>query len=950
MTRNDPDMLPPDAMRALWAKSDKTHELSLTLEQHLDDAADVAGLLWDRWLPRHVCDAISAPAGGAAAGRALVTFLAGVHDVGKASPAFQVQGPPHLVAACTAAGFDIAPSVAYERSKLPHALAGQVALEHWLAEEHGGEHPAGRVLGSVVGGHHGLFATTGMLRDAPTRPHLLGDGPWRVARDQLIRRALHRAEAGEHLDRWRESTWPIPTQVLLTATVILADWIASNTDLFPLAGSGDVPERHGTDRLAAGWEQLGLPPRWEPEDADAPVDALLRSRFALPDDAGARPMQATVLDLVGQLESPGLLIVEAPTGEGKTEAALLAAEQMAHRWQLDGVFFALPSMSTSDAIFSRLLRWLERVPGQGDTTSVFLAHSKAGLNEQYRNLGSAADLSSIHDDAAADPAHAHPDASTGAAVAHEWLSGRKKGVLASFVVGTIDQVLFASLASRHLVLRHLGLAGKVVVIDEVHAADAYMSVYLERALAWLGAYGVPTILLSATLPARRRVALAQAYDDGRAGKERPRLGQRDDDHYAALLADRRYPLVSATTGAAPRSLTCERSDRSMTLDVAPLDDDLDHLDTLLRDSLVDGGCALVVRNTVTRAQETFMRLRERFGDDVSLVHSRFVATDRLAREQELLRRFGPPTDAVERPRRHVVVSTQVIEQSLDVDFDLLVTDVAPVDLLLQRAGRLHRHTRAGRPEAVSTARMFLTAVDWATPVPELERGSEAIYGTHALLRSLAVLDVGTGTSVSIPDDVPRLVQDAYGDVCAVPEAWETSAADARDRAIAKERESRRRANDHRIGPPATKELTSWTERSILDTRQEARARAAVRDTRESVEVIVVQRHLDGLLRPWGMGPDAPPIPVDSPPEHEQARLMAARTVTLPPRLTQPWSIDATLTALELAYVDAWQSSGWLRGELILVLDENCQCAIADSIVTYDTTLGLQVERRQGAET
>lgn len=933
-------------MRALWAKSDDTHDLSLTLVQHLDDAADVARLLWDRWLPRHVCDAVAAQAGGASAGRALVAFLAGVHDVGKATPAFQVQGPANLVACCTAAGFDIGPRVAIERSKLPHALAGQVALERWLTDEHGWDSPARRALGSVVGGHHGVFATDRMLVDAPSRPTLLGDGQWRVARDQLIRRALHRSGASEHLDQWRESPWPVPTQVLLSATVILADWIASNTDLFPLSGLDADLARRGPDRLTDGWERLRLPSRWEPQHTDAPVDELLRSRFALPREAGARPMQATTLDLVERMGAPGLLIVEAPTGEGKTEAALLAAERMANRWQLDGVFFALPSMSTSDAIFGRVLRWLDHVPGLDGAASVFLAHSKAALNEQYRGLSATAPLSSIHDDEPDDVAAA----CTSTAIAHQWLSGRKKGVLASFVVGTIDQVLFASLATKHLSLRHLGLAGKVVVIDEVHAADAYMSVYLERALAWLGAYEVPVILLSATLPARRRVALAKAYDEGRVRRERPRVGQRsDDERYAELLEDWRYPLISATTGSAPLSLTCERSDRSTLLDVAPLDDDLDHLEALLRGSLLDGGCALVVRNTVTRAQATFERLRERFGDDVTLVHSRFVATDRLTREQELLRRYGPAGDAVDRPRRHVVISSQVIEQSLDVDFDLLVTDVAPVDLLLQRAGRLHRHARSERPDLVSRARMFITAVDWTATVPEFERGTESIYGTHALLRSLAVLDIGAGTTVRIPDDVPRLVQDAYADTCSVPETWETAAAEAKAHALAEERERRGRAGNHLLGSPAEEELTGWTERSALDTRQEARARAAVRDTRESLEVVVVQRHADGLLRPWGVGPDEPAIPVDSPPDNEQARLMVARTVALPPRLTQPWSIQATLDSLELTYFDAWQSSSWLNGQLILVLDEKCQTTIADSLVTYDTVLGLQVEPRREAE-
>ena len=179
-------------------------------------------------------------------------------------------------------------------------------------------------------------------------------------------------------------------------------------------------------------------------------------------------------------------------GEGRTEAALAAAEVLATRFGCGGVVFALPTMATADAMVDRFMRWLPLAAQSAQP--FFLAHSKSPLNPTLAAMKRMSPAIGDRDGCGAD-----------VAVALEWLTGRKKGMLANFVVGTMDQVLFAGLRSRHLVLRHLALVGKVVVIDEVHAADVHMSVFLHDVLRWLGAYGVPIVPLSATLsPARRR--------------------------------------------------------------------------------------------------------------------------------------------------------------------------------------------------------------------------------------------------------------------------------------------------------------------------------------------------------------------------------------------------------------------------------------------------------------
>jgi CRISPR-associated helicase Cas3 len=522
-------------------------------------------------------------------------------------------------------------------------------------------------------------------------------GPWIDARAAALSWATDLVGGPAALAPYAAARLGRPTQALLAAIVIMADWIASTAEWFrldPLHTAFEQPRRpdpaRTAARLADGWADLELPPRWV---AQPVTDA--RAAFAARFGPRPRPVQVAAVEIALAQPEPGLVIVEAPMGEGKTEAALLAAEALAARSGADGCFVALPTRATTDAMFSRVLRWMQALPGLPVDTSVVLAHGTANLNDEYRGLLRRAWIREVGQDEAG--------------IAHHWLNGRKRGPLAQFVVGTIDQVLFAGLKSRHLMLRHLGLAGKVVIIDECHAYDVFMSRYLDAVLHWLGAYGTPVVLLSATLPAARRAELVRAYDSGRGAET------------VALPEDPGYPVVVAS-GMPARAVPAGGAARAVRLDRLP--DDLDVLAGLLRAALAGGGCAVVVRNTVGRVQETADRLVEIFGaDEVTVTHSRFLACDRARLDTDLLRRFGPPGPGVERPARHVVVASQVVEQSLDVDFDLMVTDLAPVDLVLQRTGRLHRHDRP-RPAGLEQPRCVLVGVqDWAATPPRAVPGS-----------------------------------------------------------------------------------------------------------------------------------------------------------------------------------------------------------------------------------
>ncbi|MCW5250145.1 type I-E CRISPR-associated protein Cse1/CasA [Streptomyces sp. SHP 1-2] len=960
-----------DAARSAWAKHDRKTEGWLPLWRHMADSGAVAGRLWDAWLPVSVRRLLAEPFGGdEEVARRLVVFLAAGHDAGKASPAFACQ-VEELTGPMREHGLDMLTLKQYgqDRRLAPHGLAGQLVIQEWMRERFGfGARVAGQ-FAVVAGGHHGVPPESGQIHDLRLRPHLLRHhGPaervWRSTQYELLDWCAELAGVTGLLPTWGNVRLPQPVQVLLTAVVILSDWIASSPDLFPYAPQSWQGPGGESRRLRAAWEGLDLPAPWRPEVPAAPAADLFAARFPRLGGAAPRPVQEEAVRMALDVEPGGLLIVEAPMGEGKTEAALAAAEILAARSGAGGLLLALPTRATGDAMFGRLLSWMEALPGDGNAGtgpwSVVLAHAKAALqrewagllrrgsrpvtavdpdaDEEVRRPGDRADGSAVDPSRSVDGPSGKGRRRPAGLQAHQWLRGRKKQLLASFAVGTVDQVLFAALKSRHLALRHLAVAGKVVVIDEVHAYDAYMNRYLDRTLEWLAAYRVPVVLLSATLPAGRRRALAAAY----AGAEAAAGVEEDADA---------YPLITAVApghgarGARPPAA----SGRGTDVSVEPLDDDPAVLADRLEAELADGGCALVVRNTVARVLEAADVLRERFGDaDVTVAHSRFLAADRAANDARLVARFGRGGD---RPKRHVVVASQVVEQSLDVDFDLLVTDLAPVDLVLQRMGRLHRHPLP-RPARLATPRCLMTGVqDWSVSSPVPVRGSRAVYeGDWTLLRALAAFRPHlAGAPLRLPRDIGPLVQSAYGDGPLGPAEWADAMTAARERHDALLEAKRLRADGFLLGPVqrAGRPVFGWLEAHAGDADDARAGRAQVRDAKESLEVLVVQRTGDGRLTtvPWlDGGAGGVELPTDFPPSRRAAEAVAASALSLPGRFLHPGIIDRTIAELEGFLVPAWQvkECPWLAGELLLVLDPDCQTRLAGYELGYSREDGLRL--------
>lgn len=450
--------------------------------------------------------------------------------------------------------------------------------------------------------------------------------------------------------------------------------------------------------------------------------------------------QASVSNILAECEFPMLIILESPMGCGKTEAALevyLTARENGNR----GFYYALPTLATGNQMFGRLLEFL-RKPGVVHRSELHLLHGFAFLHPEYREL----------------KPNAHRKGNDDAVVASEWFTSRKRGLIAEHGVGTLDQALLAALQVRHCFVRLFGLAGKVVIIDEVHAYDAYMSTVLKILIVWLRRLGSTVVLLSATLPSNKKRELLEAY--GYTGSEK--------------LAP--YPSVTAADSSG-RMITEEiKGFKDEPISVRLIrhsgKDKLRLIAETAMEAVRAGGCLACIMNTVGEAQELYESLRQMVqeGTELILFHSRFMQRRRAEIEERITRLFGKPNEkdgtdenvrTRDRPLRAIVVSTQVIEQSLDVDFDVMITDLAPIDLILQRSGRMHRHKRSDRAAGHSSPVLYVVVPERGDKLPEFGPSAK-VYYPYILDRSLSALETCNGT-IKIPSDMSRLVEYVYVD-------------------------------------------------------------------------------------------------------------------------------------------------------------------------------------------
>ena len=888
----------------IWAKTPRGIELGSEegnyhpLICHMIDSAMVALSLWQMVLTSSLKELMRQKLSLSTieeAGR-WIAFFAGLHDLGKATPVFAKQWDEqwgHLVEQ----GF----SASATQGKCPHNILSTILLVD-LLEEFGLEEDVAQPIGITLGAHHGVipdFLSMNACRYA------VGSGRWPKAQRELIHVLAHllgmETDIRPSGDLWKESS----ILMILAGLSCVSDWIASNHDCFPFAGTEvKLPlytkrsQKLATKALKTlGW--LARPRR---------MDVIEFSELF---DKTPNHLQEQVFNITNQLTGPSMILLEYPMGGGKTEAAIWVADYLACTQDQKGFYFALPTMATSNQMFGRVNNYIEnRFPDTGINT--MLLHGHASLNTEFELIRRKNNKAVLQSNITLN------ESKIEGLQAAEWFTYRKRGLLSPFGIGTIDQALLAVLQSKHFFVRLFGLAGKVVILDEVHAYDSYMQVLLARLLSWLAACNTSVVLLSATLPNATRQILLDAYATGRGLP-------------SARISPTRYPRISWVSeeigsrhieGALPRKLSLQ------------FYEDEEWVQELYA-QLKDGGCAAVIMNTVGQAQKVYQRLTEFFSEnELVLFHARFPFDARMSLETSILNSLG--WDG-ERPFRSVVVATQVIEQSLDLDFDLMVTELAPVDLMLQRSGRLWRHKRP-RPKNLSSPTLWILSPS-LNEQGKLEfcPGTDRVYEPHALLRTWLVLE--GKESVSIPGEIETLIEGVYQSMeppsylsPELAEIWNET-----EHSLNSKKEKDQSQAMKRYIPNVHDDVLTTTINSLEEDESEKHPvfQALTRLGGPSVTVICLEEDRGAL---WTLGKNRRRISLLRQPDHEELRDLLGSSVNL------SFSYSIVMRILGMDPPPAWEAQVLMRKSRLLRFDSSGRCLEEGIPLRLDPKLGLLVDR------
>jgi CRISPR-associated endonuclease/helicase Cas3 len=836
-------------------------------------------------------------------------FMAGSHDLGKVSPAFQFQVSDVGKILAGETLYDCWSSLPRERRQprnAPHGLVTAATLPDYLVELGVGKELStrkakqlARRLAGIVGGHHGFFPSQQEIDELDKA--IAGTDERSIWRQHSLR-------IFQQLRDFVKLTLPdLPNQCNNAAAIILAglttvsDWIASNPekDSGFLYANDEAFETYQTGLEAKAKNALAKQ-GWKQPQIGKPLEFMeLFSFIKTP-----RPLQDAAIQLKDRLKPPCLVMVEASMGEGKTEAALYLADHLQHQSGTGGFYIGLPTQATSNAMFKRVKEFLQkRYPD--NVINLTLSHSAAALKDDYQST--VCRLDQVYDQEG------------GGVFASEWHTARKRTLLSPYGVGTLDQGLMGVVRSRHQFVRLFGLAGRTIILDEIHAYDLYTSTLLERFLEWAAVLGSPVIALSATLPTTTRQRLLTTYAIG-CGQTTP------------CLPEASYPRITAFSGGEAIAKSFDASGhvcRSLEIRWANEEEWPQSLQQVLQ----QGGCAAVICSTVNRAQAVYQRLQEHFStEELGLFHGRFLFKDRERIEGDCLRWFGKGTE--HRPKRFVLVATQVIEQSLDVDFDVMISDLAPIDLLLQRSGRLHRHTREWRPPLLKTPKLWIIEPTLTTQGKADFHESGYIYDRHVLLRSW--LTLRQRSSIQLPEETDQLIESVYAPDMPIPEGLEPIHTEDWQASLEKyrteeEEAKRTQANQVKVPPPhADVKPDQFTYLKKED--DESAIAAATRLGEPSVATIFLQRTRAGLFFPNSQEP----VDLEAPPDLPFIRKLLAHST----RISKKGLVPALLAQNN---PKLW-TSALLRNCRYVEVDDQGVAVVGEWRLTLDSLRGVLIEK------
>jgi CRISPR-associated endonuclease/helicase Cas3 len=826
----------------------------------------------------------------------LIVKLVALHDIGKFAEGFQWK-VPELYPACCAPCSDLKPTRHdHLGSQLSEVVRAQLA-----ADFQGWKRHDFRDVWNSIAGHHG--------KPSVGEPASILAGMTKASREAL---AAYIADVDSLLPLSRPIAVPEPQTLAalswsIAGLAVLSDWIGSNRDWFKYAHPDDTLKAYWPKALAAAQiavAQSGIGPA--ATAAEMGAAQLLDPQIA----RSLSPLQSYA-ETVVLPDGPLLAIVEDVTGSGKTEAAILLAARLMKAGRADGIFFALPTMATANAMYDRLEHIYRRLFDDASAPSLVLSHGKRELHNGFKST------ILLASDRAATSGEAVGDESGPACAA--WIAdNRRKAFLAHVGVGTIDQALLAVLPAKYQALRLWGLGNRVLIIDEAHAYDAYMAKEMETLLEFHAALGGSAIILSATLPNKQRCSLAAAFGRGLG------LKCRSPDTMD-------YPLVTLVSrSGVTHQEVATRADRTRAVPVRRIEtmaEALGHIEKIAQ----AGGCVAWIRNAVDDAIEAVSALQSR-GLSPVLLHARFAMGHRLDIERHVTETLGR-SDKRGGRRGFVLVGTQILEQSLDYDVDAMITDLAPIDLMIQRAGRLCRHS--DRVNRVWLDRELLvlspnpTQVEDSGWYDQVSRRAAAIYDDHGIVWRSAATLIAAGT-ISTPTGVRGLIEAVYGpnDIDDVPTHLHAKSNQATGNASAARSFANANLLKFSAGYSGGDNQTTWSNDTVTPTRLGQPVVVFRLGKIENGMIIPLCRAEDGNLRlSWALSEVNIAIyratGVPNPEPSRSALIERAKADW------SEWEREQPLLVLE-PDGDGWQGSAVKEGA-------------GERAVRYDERLGLRIE-------
>lgn len=470
-------------------------------------------------------------------------------------------------------------------------------------------------------------------------------------------------------------------------------------------------------------------------------------------------------------ETPQMWILEDVTGAGKTEAALTLTSRIMAKKLSDGCFIALPTMATTNSMYSRMAEVYNKLFYDNETPSLILSHGSRHMDKNFRASYKDNIMISDTDGMNIDSNEENK------AFCTSWLAdSSKKSLLSDIGVGTIDQLLLGILPVRYQCLRFWGMSRKVLVIDEVHACDTYMAKLLETVIEGHASGGGSIILMTATLPIQIRKMYMNAYNKG--------LG--NDGKYENV-DEKNFPLI---TGLSKDGIFTEKKletrkevQRKIIVNFCETEESIY---SLIDDYLKKEKCVCWMRNTIKDVIYSYNTIIDKNivnKDNIDVYHSRYTLFDRQLKEAGILKKFGRKSTHEDR-KGQLIISSQILQESIDVDFDLIISDLAPMDMLIQRLGRMHRHRRDSKGNIIPDE----TKSDRESPIfyihlpPDSENPEATWYSEYFNSASYVYKNTGIlwntqkllreNKSITMPDDLRELIEGVFGvDIFDIPDTF-----------------------------------------------------------------------------------------------------------------------------------------------------------------------------------